>query len=236
MLLELNKITAHYGNVAALNHVSINIAEGEIVTLLGSNGAGKSTTLRAISGLKKLSSGEIWFEGRRIDQFPPHEIVKRGIAHVPEGGQVFPYMTTFENLKIGAFLRENKREINRDYQSVYDHFPVLKSRSRQWGNTLSGGEQQMLAMGRGLMANPKLLLMDEPTLGLSPIMCKEIAKIIVDIRKRTKVAIFLVEQNARLALKLADRGYVMVTGNVTIQGPAQELMENREVQRAYLGM
>jgi len=236
MSLELKEVTANYGNVAALKGISLNVAEGEIVALLGSNGAGKSTTLRAISGLKRLSSGEIWFDGKRIDGYPAHEIVKLGIAHVPEGRRIFPYMTTFENLKIGAFLRENREEINRDYRSVYAHFPVLKSRGKQWGNTLSGGEQQMLAMGRGLMANPKLLLMDEPTLGLSPIMCKEIAKIIADIRKRTKIAIFLVEQNARLALKLADRGYVIVTGNVTIEGPAQELMENKEVQRAYLGM
>jgi len=236
MLLELKEINAHYGNVAAVKSVSVNIGKGEIVTLLGSNGAGKSTTLRAISGLKKISSGEIWFEGHRIDELPPHKIVKKGIAHVPEGSQVFPYMTTFENLKIGAFLRENQEEIKNDYETVYSHFPVLKSRAKQWGNTLSGGEQQMLAIGRGLMAKPKLLLMDEPTLGLSPIMCKEIAKIISEIRRETDVSIFLIEQNARLALKLADRGYVMVTGSVTIEGPAQDLLENRDVQKAYLGM
>ncbi len=236
MLLEFKGVTARYGNVAALRNVSIDVAEGEMVALLGSNGAGKSTTLRAISGLKKISSGEIWFEGKKIDQLPVHKIVKLGIAHVPEGGKVFPYMTTFENLRIGAFSRNNSVEINRDYQSVYGHFPILKSRSRQWGNTLSGGEQQMLAMGRGLMARPKLLLMDEPTLGLSPIMCQEIARIIKNIRKRLGVSILLVEQNARLALKLADRGYVLVTGNIRTQGSAKELIENQEVQKAYLGM
>ena len=236
MLLELKDVTVHYGKVAALKSISINVEEGETVTLIGSNGAGKSSTLRTISGLKTPSSGEIWFEGRRIDGLRPHEIVGLGIAHVPEGRRVFPYMSTFENLKMGAFLRKNKEEINKDYQKVYAHFPILKERSRQSGSTLSGGEQQMLATGRGLMAHPKLLLLDEPSLGLSPIMRQEIAKIIREIHQQMGVAILLVEQNACLALKLADRGYVLATGSISVQGTAQELMNNDEVRKAYLGI
>ncbi len=236
MLLELKDVTVHYGKVAALKCISINVEEGEIVTLLGSNGAGKSSTLRTMSGLKAPSSGEIWFDGRRIDGLRPHEIVGLGIAHVPEGRRVFPYMSTFENLKMGAFLRKDKEEINKDYQIVYTHFPILKERSRQSGSTLSGGEQQMLAVGRGLMAHPKLLLLDEPSLGLSPIMCQEIAKIIREIHQQMGVAILLVEQNARLALKLANRGYVLATGSISVQGTAQELMNNDEVRKAYLGI
>lgn len=236
MLLELKNVAVHYGKVAALKGISINVEEGEIVTLIGSNGAGKSSTLRTMSGLKAPSSGEIWFDGRRIDGLRPHEIVGLGIAHVPEGRRIFPYMSTFENLKMGAFLRKNREEINKDYQIVYTHFPILKERSRQSGNTLSGGEQQMLAVGRGLMAHPKLLLLDEPSLGLSPIMCQEIAKIIREIHQQMGVAILLVEQNARLALKLANRGYVLATGSISVQGTAQELMNNDEVRKAYLGI
>ena len=236
MLLELKDLTVHYERVAALKGISISVKGGGLVTFLGSNGAGKSTTLRTISGLKKPTSGEIWFEGQRIDGLPANEIVGLGIAHIPEGRRIFPYMTAFENLKMGAFLRKNKAETNKDYELVYTHFPKLKERSRQLGNTLSGGEQQMLAIGRALMARPKLLMMDEPSLGLSPLMCQEISKIIAEIRQRLGIAVLLVEQNARLALKLADWGYVLVTGSIVLQGSGQELLNNEEVKRAYLGM
>jgi branched-chain amino acid transport system ATP-binding protein len=236
MLLELKDLTVHYERVAALKGISISVRGGGLVTFLGSNGAGKSTTLRTISGLKKPTSGEIWFDGQRIDGLPANEIVGLGIAHIPEGRRIFPYMTAFENLKMGAFLRKNRVETNRDYELVYSHFPKLKERSRQLGSTLSGGEQQMLAIGRALMARPKLLMMDEPSLGLSPLMCQEISKIIAEIRQRLGIGVLLVEQNARLALKLADWGYVLVTGSIVLQGSGQELLNNEEVKRAYLGM
>lgn len=236
MLLELKDVTVHYGKVAALKSIFVTIREGEIVTLIGSNGAGKSSTLKTISGLKQPSSGEIWFEGKRIDGLPAHKIVSLGIAQVPEGRRIFPYMSTFENLKMGAFLRKSREEIDEAYQMVYSHFPVLKERCNQSGSTLSGGEQQMLAIARALMAHPKLLLLDEPSLGLSPIMCQEITKTILEIREELGVSILLVEQNARLALRLADRGYVLVTGEITLQDTAQELKNNDEVKRAYLGM
>jgi len=236
MLLELKNVRVDYDGVVALKGISISVKEGEMVTLIGSNGAGKSSTLRAISGLKTPSSGEIWFEGKRIDGLPAHKIVGLGIAHVPEGRRIFPYMSIFENLKMGAFLRKDREGINKDYQTVYSHFPILKERSGQAGNTLSGGEQQMLAIGRALMANPKLLLMDEPSLGLSPIMCQEIAKIISNIRQKLGVSVLLVEQNAHLALELADRGYVMETGNIVLEGTPKELRDNDEVRRAYLGI
>ncbi|KKL82540.1 hypothetical protein LCGC14_1983760 [marine sediment metagenome] len=235
-MLELRDVTIHYEGVAALKGVSINVREGETVALIGSNGAGKSSTLRAISGLKAPGSGEILFEGKRIDGLPPHKIVGLGIAHVPEGRRIFPYMSASENLKMGRFLGKDREQIKRDYEMVYNHFPILHERSRQFGETLSGGEQQMLAIGRALMAHPKLLLLDEPSLGLSPLMVQEIKKVISEIRQRTGVSIILVEQNARMALKLADRGYVLVTGKITIQGAAQELMDNDEVRKAYLGM
>jgi branched-chain amino acid transport system ATP-binding protein len=236
MLLELKDLTVHYERVAALRGVSISVKEGGLVTFLGSNGAGKSTTLRTISGLKKPTSGEIWFDGRRIDGLPANEIVGLGIAHIPEGRRIFPYMTTFENLKMGAFLRQNREETKKDYELVYAHFPRLKERSRQLGSTLSGGEQQMLAIGRALMARPKLLMMDEPSLGLSPLMCQEISKIIAEIRQQLGIAVLLVEQNARLALKLADWGYVLVTGSIVLQGAGLDLLKNEEVKKAYLGM
>ncbi len=235
-MLELRDVTIHYEGVTALKGISIDVREGETVALIGSNGAGKSSTLRAISGLKAPGSGEILFEGKRIDGLPPHKIVGLGIAHVPEGRRIFPYMSASENLKMGRFLRKDREQIKGDYEMVYSHFPILHERSRQFGETLSGGEQQMLAIGRALMAHPKLLLLDEPSLGLSPLMVQEIKKVISEIRQRTGVSIILVEQNARMALKLADRGYVLVTGKITIQGPAQELMDNDEVRKAYLGM
>jgi len=235
LLLEVKDITVHYFKVAAVRNISIGVNDGEIATLIGSNGAGKTTTLRAISGLKHPSSGEIHFNGQRLDTLPPHKINELGIAMVPEGRRVFPQMTVLENLFMGAFLRKDKNAIQKDLEeSVFRHFPRLKERTKQAAGTLSGGEQQMLAMGRALMSAPKLLLLDEPSLGLSPIMCGQIAKIIQDIHAEGRTVI-LVEQNARLALVLAQQAYVIETGRIVLSGPARELRENEEVKRAYLG-
>ena len=234
LLLNLKDITVCYHKVSAIRNIDMEVDEGTIVTLIGANGAGKSTTLRAISGLNHPTTGEIWFQDKRIDKLPPEKINKVGIAQVPEGRRVFPQMTVKENLLIGAFLRSDRQGIERDMKTVFRHFPVLKERQKQAGGTLSGGEQQMLAMGRALMSNPKLILMDEPSLGLSPIMCQEIAKIIKDIHAEGRT-IVLVEQNARLALALAGKGYVLETGNIVLEGPAKDLRENPDVKKAYLG-
>jgi len=234
LLLNVKDITVHYNKVDAIRNISIEVQAGEIVTLIGSNGAGKSTTLRTISGLEHPTTGEIWFEDQRIDQLAPEKINKAGIAQVPENRRVFPYMSVKENLEMGAFLRNDEDGINRDLQGVFKHFPILKSRQSQLAGTMSGGEQQMLAMGRALMSNPKLLLLDEPSLGLSPIMCLEIAKIVKDIHSEGRT-IVLVEQNARLALTLAQKGYVLETGNIVLAGDAKELSENEKVKKAYLG-
>ena len=235
MLLNIKNVSVHYQKVAAVKGISVTVEEGEIVTLIGANGAGKSTTLRAISGLNHPTTGEIWFDGQRIDRLPPEKINKLGIAQVPEGRRVFPEMTVLENLEMGAFLRKDHDGIRRDFNGVFKHFPVLKERSSQIAGTLSGGEQQMLAMGRALMSDPKLILMDEPSLGLSPIMCQEIAKIIKDVHQ-TGRTIVLVEQNARLALTLAQKGYVLETGRIVLEGSARDLRENDLVQRTYLGL
>ena len=235
MLLELKDVWIHYRKVAAVQGISISVEEGEIVTLIGANGAGKSTTLRTISGLKRVTSGEIEFAGERIDRTAPENVTKLGIAHVPEGRHVFPYMSVLENLEMGAYLRTDKAAISKGYEEVFEHFPRLKERRKQQAGTLSGGEQQMLAMGRALMNDPKLILMDEPSLGLSPILCREIAKIIRDLHQAGRT-IVLVEQNARLALALAQKGYVMETGKIALEGPASELRENDEVQHTYLGI
>ena len=234
LLLNVKDITVHYKKVDAIRNISIEVEQGEIVTLIGSNGAGKTTTLRTISGLSHPTTGEIWFEGQRIDKKPPEKINKAGIAQVPENRRVFPYMTVAENLEMGAFLRKDEEGMNRDLEGVFKHFPILKLRQKQMAGTMSGGEQQMLAMGRALMSNPKLLLLDEPSLGLSPIMCLEIAKIIRDIHSEGST-IVLVEQNARLALALAQKGYVLETGNIVLKGDAKELRDNEKVKNAYLG-
>lgn len=235
MLLEVKDTTVHYHKVAAVRNISINVEDGEIVTLIGSNGAGKTTTLRAISGLKHPSAGEILYNGQRIDKLPPYRINALGIAMVPEGRLVFPQMTVLENLLMGAFLRKDKEDIQKDLEDVvFRHFPRLKERTKQTAGTLSGGEQQMLAMGRALMSAPKLLLLDEPSLGLSPIMCGEIAQIIRDIHAEGRTVI-LVEQNARLALALAQHAYVIETGDIVLSGPAEELQENDNVKKVYLG-
>lgn len=235
MLLEVKDITVHYFKVPAIRNISITVDDGQIVALIGSNGAGKTTTLRAISGLKHPTTGEIHFKGQRIDKLPPYKINALGIAMVPEGRRVFPQMTVLENLLMGAFLRKQKDAIQKDLDElVFRHFPRLKERTTQDAGTLSGGEQQMLAMGRALMSAPKLLLLDEPSLGLSPIMCGEIGKIIMNIHTEGRTVI-LVEQNARLALGLAQYAYVIETGDIALSGPAKELRENDNVKKAYLG-
>jgi branched-chain amino acid transport system ATP-binding protein len=235
LLLEVKDITVHYFKVPAVRNISITVEDGEIAALIGSNGAGKTTTLRAISGLKHPSSGEIHFKEQKIDTLPSHKINALGIAMVPEGRRVFPQMTVIENLMMGAFLRKDKEDMQKDLENVvFRHFPRLKERTKQAAGTLSGGEQQMLAMGRALMSAPKLLLLDEPSLGLSPIMCGEIGKIIKDIHTGDRTVI-LVEQNARLALALAQHAYVIETGDIVLSGPAEELRENDDVKKAYLG-
>jgi len=231
---RVQNIRVFYGRVEALKGISLEIESGAIVTLIGANGAGKSTTLRAISGLIHLASGEIFFQEKEISNFSPQEIVRAGIAHVPEGRRVFPYMTVRENLSMGAFRRKDKQEIRRDLQGIFEHFPILRDRRSQPAGSLSGGEQQMLAIGRALMSHPSLLLLDEPSLGLAPLMVKEVARIIGEINQR-KVGIILVEQNARMALRLAHSGYVLETGSITLQGPASELIDHEQVRRAYLG-
>lgn len=234
-MLILEGVSVHYGKVVAIRDIDLEVHEGEIVALIGANGAGKSTTLRAISGLAPIRTGRISFEGQRIDGVQPEEITRRGIAHIPEGRRIFPQMTVLENLEMGAYLRRDKAEMEKNLEDVFRHFKRLKERVTQLAGTMSGGEQQMLAMGRALMANPKLIVMDEPSLGLSPIMCQEIARIIRDVHAEGRTVV-LVEQNARLALSLADRGYVLETGNVALHGPASELRGNDLVRKTYLGL
>jgi branched-chain amino acid transport system ATP-binding protein len=234
-MLILEGVSVHYGKVVAIRNVDLEVHEGEIVALIGANGAGKSTTLRAISGLEPIRTGRISFEGQRIDGVQPEEITRRGIAHIPEGRRIFPQMTVLENLEMGAYLRRDKAEMEKNLADVFRHFKRLKERVKQLAGTMSGGEQQMLAMGRALMASPKLIVMDEPSLGLSPIMCQEIARIIRDVHAEGRTVV-LVEQNARLALSLADRGYVLETGNVALHGPASELRGNDLVRKTYLGL
>jgi branched-chain amino acid transport system ATP-binding protein len=234
MLLEIKNLFVHYDKAEAIRDVSLKVEEGSITTLIGANGAGKSTILRSISGLKKITGGEIWFRNKRIDGIAPNKIVGMGVAHVPEGRRVFGLMTVGHNLKIGAYLQKDKKKFNQDLERVFHHFPRLKERTNQLGKTLSGGEQQMLAMGRALMANPKILLLDEPSLGLAPLLVKEIARIIQEI-KDSGLSVILVEQNASLALKLADKGCVLETGRVAIEGNAHELINNDYIKKAYLG-
>lgn len=234
MILEISGLSVRYGGAEVLKGISLEMEEGEIVSIIGSNGAGKTTILKTISGLKAATAGEIWFEGKRIDKTLPQKVVKYGIGHVPEGRDLFPYMTVLENLKLGAFLREDKTQINKDLEEMFEHFPVLKARRRQQAGTLSGGEQQMLAIARALMGSPTLLLMDEPSIGLAPMVVQEISKIALDINK-SGTSILLVEQNARLALRLAHRGYVLETGSFVLHGKGEELLHDERVKRAYLG-
>jgi branched-chain amino acid transport system ATP-binding protein len=234
MLLEIKDLRVHYDKVEAVKGISLAAEKGMISTLIGANGAGKTTTLRAVSGLKKVTSGEIWFDGKRIDGVPAHHITGRGIAHVPEGRRLFGLMTVRHNLAAGAYLQKDRKVVEKTLAEVFEHFPRLKERQGQLAKTLSGGEQQMLAMGRALMSRPKLILMDEPSMGLSPIMVQEIAKIIHQF-KELGFSVLLIEQNAVLALHLADQAYVLETGNIALQGPARELLDNEHVKKAYLG-
>ena len=235
MLLELRAVAVTYGKVSAIRDISLKVPDGQIVTIIGSNGAGKTTTLRAISGLTRLREGEIHFAGERIDHLDPDRIVARGIAHVPEGRRIFPDLTVEENLRTGAFLRQERETVERDLDAVYDRFPLLLERRTQLAKTMSGGEQQMLVIGRALMAKPKLLLMDEPSMGLAPKIVEDIAKIIGEINAQG-VPVILVEQNAELALELADYAYVLETGSLALEGPADELHDNEHVRAAYLGI
>jgi branched-chain amino acid transport system ATP-binding protein len=233
-MFRVHEARVHYGKVEALKGVSVAVDDGQIVTLIGANGAGKSTLLRAISGLQQLTSGEIWLEEERIDSYPSSSIVKLGVAQVPEGRRVFPFMSVLENLQTGAYTRKDSAAIQEDLKMVYHHFPRLEERGGQSAGTLSGGEQQLLAMGRALMAGPKLLLLDEPSLGLAPLMVKEIAQIIRDINAAGK-SIILVEQNAAMALRLAHKGYVIQTGTIALEGLGHELLSDDGVRKAYLG-
>ncbi len=234
MLLKVKNISVHYRKTAAVKDVSLEAEEGSIVTLIGNNGAGKTTTLRAITGLNHPTSGEIIFDGHTLNKLAPEKINKLGIAHVPEGRRVFPQMTVMENLEMGAYLRKDSAKVRQDVEMVFEHFPILKERIKQLAGTMSGGQQQMVAMGRALMSAPKLIVMDEPSHGLAPIMCQEIARIIKQINARG-MTIILVEQNAMLALSLADHAYVLDTGNVILSGDARAMKENDEVKKAYLG-
>ena len=214
--------------------VSLDLVEGDVAALIGANGAGKSTILRAISGLTNPTSGEIWFRGKRIDGLPSHEIVRQGIVQVPEGRRLFPYMTVLANLRLGTYLRKDWNGINEDLEQVFSRFPILKNRKRQQAGTLSGGEQQILAIARALLANPVLLMLDEPSLGLAPIMVDELARVIKDINQKG-VSVLLVEQNVSLALRVADRGYALQIGRVAVEGSISELKSTETVRRAYLG-
>jgi branched-chain amino acid transport system ATP-binding protein len=234
-LLIIKEIETFYGQVKVLKRISLEVSEGEIVTLIGTNGAGKTTTLKAISGLVKPRSGEIRFQGQRIDPLPPHDILRIGIAHVPEGRNIFPDMTVLENLKLGGFILKTKETIRQRIERMYAYFPILKERNQQLAGTLSGGEQQMLAIGRGLMSGPRLLLLDEPSLGLSPIMVQKVGRMITEIHGQG-MTILLVEQNAKMALQISDRGYVLETGSIIMQEQASHLISNEKVKKAYLGL
>lgn len=235
-MLELNGVNTYYGNIQALKDVDIRVDEGEIITLIGANGAGKSTTLMSISGIVQPKEGEILFQGKPINGMDPDQIVSLGISQVPEGRRIFPHLTVRENLDLGALLRRDSDGIKRDLDYVFELFPILGRRRNQPGGTLSGGEQQMLAISRALMARPKLLLLDEPSLGLAPLIVRQIFGVISTINKESGTTVFLVEQNANLALQLAHRGYVMETGRVTMTDTTDRLMDNEEVRKAYLGI
>ncbi len=233
-MLEINALNVYYDAIHVLKNVSVTVNEGEIVTLIGANGAGKTTTLRTISGLKKATSGSIKLDGEEISALPPQQRVKKGLLQVPEGRRVFPDMTVQENLDMGAYLRSDRAGITADLKRVFESFPVLFKRKRQLAGTLSGGEQQMLAMGRALMGRPRILLLDEPSMGLSPIFVQEIFRIIREINA-SGTSILLVEQNAQMALSVAARAYVIENGTISMSGASSELLESGEVQKAYLG-
>ena len=234
-MLEVEDLHVHYGPVAALKGISLRVEDGSIVTLIGANGAGKSTTLRAISGLLSATRGRITFRGRRMDGLPPHEILGLGIGHVPEGRQIFPDLTVAENLRLGGYREREGGRLRRRLEEVFARFPVLRERRTQLGGTLSGGEQQMLAIGRALMAAPRLLMLDEPSLGLAPLYVDRVVEILRDLNAQG-IAILLVEQKVQAALRIAHRGYVLETGRVVLEDSGARLLDNEEVQRAYLGI
>jgi len=235
-MLEVKNIQTYYGNIQAIKGVSLEISEGEIITLIGANGAGKTTTLMSISGIVPPKSGDILFMGEPLQELSPNQIVALGISQVPEGRRIFPYLTVTENLDMGAFLRNDSSEVQKDLEYIFDLFPILAERRNQSGGTLSGGEQQMLAVARALMARPRLLLLDEPSLGLAPLIVKQIFEIIRKINAENNTTIFLVEQNANLALQVAHRGYVMENGRITLSDTSQNLLANEDVKKAYLGI
>jgi branched-chain amino acid transport system ATP-binding protein len=235
-MLQISNLSIYYGKLAALRNISLEVKDNEIVSLLGANGAGKSTTLRTISGLLKPRSGDIAFMGEKINGLPPHKVVRKGISHCPEGRRIFPDLTVYENLvMMGAYLRSDRKEVSESLQNMYALFPKLKERSHQRGGTLSGGEQQMLAIGRALMSKPKLLLLDEPSLGLAPSAVQDLARKIREINK-SGVTVLLVEQNARMALGISDRAYILEVGEIVLSGKAKDLIQVDQVRKAYLGM
>lgn len=234
MMLHVENLQVYYGAIHALKGVSFHLDKGEVVALIGANGAGKSTVLKTISGLLRPREGSVTFERQALDEVPPQDIVRKGVIHVPEGRKIFPRMTVTENLEMGAYIHADRAAINRDMESVFERFPRLKERRNQLGGTLSGGEQQMLAIGRGLMAHPSLLLLDEPSMGLSPLLVEQIFDIIQDINEQG-TSILLVEQNAQMALAIADRAYVLETGKIVMQGTGDDLLQDSSVIEAYLG-
>jgi len=234
-VLEIKNLAVNYGAICALQGISVTVASGKIVTLIGSNGAGKTTTLKTVSGLLKPKSGEILYDGQNIAGLPPHEIVRRGLAHVPEGRMIFANLTVLENLQMGAFLVRDKTAVRREMDFIFGIFPRLKERGQQIAGTLSGGEQQMLAIGRALMSQPKFLMLDEPSLGLAPLLVKAIFEKIVEINRERGLTILLVEQNANRALEISHFGYVLETGRITVHGDCASLRENPQVRTAYLG-
>jgi branched-chain amino acid transport system ATP-binding protein len=234
-MLEIRNLVVNYGVITALQGISLDVKEGSIVTLIGANGAGKTTTLRAVSGLLKIRSGEVLYQGRNISNFPPHEIVKLGLSHVPEGRMVFSDLTVHENLMMGAYLQTDKEVVRRELEFVFGAFPRLKERLKQSARTLSGGEQQMLAIGRALMSRPRFLMLDEPSLGLAPLLVKAIFEKIVEINRQHGLTILLVEQNANLALEISHYGYVLETGRIGLHDESSALRKNAQVRSAYLG-
>ena len=233
-MLEVKDLEVYYGMIQAIKGISFEVNKGEVIALIGANGAGKTTTLHTITGLLSPKKGSVMFEGKDITKIPAHKIVSMGMAHVPEGRRVFADLSVYENLKLGAYTRKDKENLNKDLESIYERFPRLAERKNQSAGTLSGGEQQMLAMGRALMANPRILLLDEPSMGLSPLLVSEIFDIIQEINKQG-VTILLVEQNAKKALSIADRAYVLETGKIVTSGKASELLEDDSIKKAYLG-
>ena len=233
-MLEIRDLEVNYGAINAIKKISFDVNEGEVIALIGANGAGKTTTLHTITGLHKARAGSVMFMGKDILKLPPHKIVQMGMAHVPEGRRIFQQLSVYKNLTLGAFTRKDKKGVEESLARVYERFPRLEERKRQIAGTLSGGEQQMLAMGRALMSDPKIILMDEPSMGLSPLLVEEVFRIIRDI-KASGTTVLLVEQNAKKALEIADRAYVLETGRITLRGNAKELMNDDSVKKAYLG-